>query len=242
MLHTLPGSASRPRRTKRRRSPCALVFVLCAAAGAFAQPAAATPPKPPHLFEKATPIPEPPPGVYAEPDAFEFEQSGYRYRVAANGAGRRTKGDAVRRFNLRLAGGDRITRLYFSGHEGNVLLVGEVSDGESGAGFVARLEQPSMRALWKAELPAFNVGPPLREGPHLYLTAVGFVAKLDLETGQFVWRNGRLYGRGGRGTFNSFVRPEVGGGAVLFREVPADSRPAKTLRVDRKTGKILSIE
>jgi hypothetical protein len=225
----------------RRRHPRAFLVALLLAACAVAQQAMPRRTSS-HLFERARQVPEAPPGGHAEPEAFEFELSGYSYRVARNGAGRRAKNDAVRLFNLQLAGTDWIERVYFSEYDDNVVLVCGVRDAETGAGFAARLEQPSMRARWKTELPAFNVGQPLRDGPHLYLTGIGFVAKLDLRTGLFVWRHRRLSGRGGEGTFNSFGPPEVSGDAVLFREEPAAGRPALALRVNRKSGKILGIE
>ncbi|HEV3470788.1 MAG TPA: hypothetical protein VG148_15800 [Pyrinomonadaceae bacterium] len=215
-----------------------LLALLCAASAAARQ---ATPrEKVGHLFESARRIPEA--GGSPAPEAFEFERSGYRYRVASNGAGRRTKDGAPRLFNLRLEGADWIERVYFGEYEDNVVLVCEVRDGESGAGFVARLEQPSMRALWKTDFEFFNVGQPLRDGPHLYLTGHGFVAKLDLRTGLFVWRQRRLYGRAGAGTFNHFDPPEISGDTVLFREKPTGGVAPKTLRVNRKSGKILGIE
>ncbi|HWS55471.1 MAG TPA: hypothetical protein VN228_15140 [Pyrinomonadaceae bacterium] len=218
--------------------PCVFVFALLVAAfAAGAQPAPTG-----QLLEPARQVPEGAPGAAAEPEAFEFELSGFRYRVARNGAGRRTKDAAVRLFSLRLAGADSIERVYFAGYEGNVLLVYEAGDLETGAGFAARLEQPSMRARWQTEFPAYNVGQPLRDGAHLYLTGVGFVAKLDLRTGQFVWRQRRLYGRAGEGTFNAFGPPEISGDAVLFKEKTDGGRPPKTARVHRKTGKLLGIE
>lgn len=221
----------------RRPYTGASVFALLLAALA----AAAQPPQPGRLFQTARPVPDAAAGAPAEPEAFEFELSGFRYRVARNGAGRRTKDEEVRLFNLQLEGSDWIERVYFSEYDGNVLLVCGVRDAETGAGFAARLEQPSMRALWKAELPAFNVGQPLRDGAHLYLTGIGFVAKLDLRTGRFVWRHRRLHGRAGEGTFNAFAPPEVSGDAVVFRE-QAEGRPPKAVRVNRKTGKILGVE
>jgi hypothetical protein len=215
--------------------PCAFVLVLLVAGLA----AAGQPPQSGRLLESARPVPE---GAPDGPEAFEFELSGFHYRVARNGAGRRTKEGAVRLFNLRLAGADSIERVYVSEYEENVVLVYEVGDPETGAGVAARLEQPSMRARWQTEFPAFNVGQPLRDGAHLYLTGIGFVAKLDLRTGQFVWRQRRLYGRAGEGTFNAFGPPEVSGDAVLFREKTDGDRPPKTVRVHRRTGKLLGIE
>lgn len=224
-------------RAGRRRMTAALALLLVSAGLAAAQAAAGQP----GLFQKARALPE---GLTDadEPEAFEFEQDGHLFRILHNGAGRRTKGDAVRLFNLQLEAGDRLTRVYFSEYVNNVILAGEVNDAETGAGFVVRLEQPSLRARWKAHVPGFNLGPPLRDGQHLYLTAIGFVAKLDLKTGRFVWRHSRLYGRAGEGTFNSFGPPALDGDAVLFREAPPGGGPARTLRVNRKTGAILGIE
>jgi hypothetical protein len=219
--------------------PSALLLALLLAASAAARQAMPRG-KVGHLFEAARRIPEADGSPI--PEAFEFERAGYHYRVASNGAGRRTKGDAARLFNLRLEGADWIERVYFGEYDDNVVLVCEVSDGESGAGFVARLEQPSMRALWKTDFEFFNVGQPLRDGPHLYLTGIGFVAKLDLRTGLYVWRHRRLYGRAGAGTFNSFEPPEISGDAVLFREKATGGAAPKTLRVGRKSGKVLGIE
>ena len=218
--------------------------VVLLAAAARAQERAAPGPEP--MFRHAKEI-----GRAPHPDAFEFELGGFKYRIANNGAGRRVKGEAVRLFNLRLGGFDSIQRVQYAGYQGNVLLICELSDGELGWGLVVRLEQPSMRARWRAEVPAFNVGPPLRDGGHIYLTGIGFVAKLELETGRFVWRRENLYDRAGPGTFNAFALPQLSGDVVLFKEEtvydPAKAltplnRPAKTLRVHRKTGKVIGIE
>lgn len=184
--------------------------------------------------------------------AFEFEAGGFKYHVVANGNGRRTKGERVRRFNLRLDGRDYVEGLRFAVYEGDLLLVCELYDGETRTGLVALLEQPSMRALWSSPVPAAAVGEPLRDGHSLYLTAFGFVARLDLRTGEYLWHHEELDGaHPGRGAaparpeaappFNSFETPELSRDAVLFRERPVYN-PPRTLVVDKKTGKILRIE
>ncbi|HEX6182822.1 MAG TPA: hypothetical protein VFZ44_02850 [Pyrinomonadaceae bacterium] len=182
------------------------------------------------------------------PSAFKFEVNGFSYHVGANGNGRRTKGDRTRRFNLRLDGRDFIEKLSFAVYEGDLLFVCQVGDGESGGGLVMRLEQPSMRALWKQEIPAFNVGEPLREGHSLYVTGIDFVGRLDLRTGEYIWRHDDLSGRtdaARAGTspddFNSFETPELAGDTVLFRERPVYNR-RRTLVVNRKTGEVIRIE
>ncbi len=113
-----------------------------------------------------------------------------------------------------------------------------------------------MRALWSRPVPAAEVGEPLRDGHSLYLTAFGFVARLDLRAGEYVWLHEELDGTTGGATarpeaardaanaarpFNSFETPALARDAVLFRERPVYN-PPRTLVVDRKTGKVLRIE
>lgn len=180
--------------------------------------------------------------------AFEFEAGGFSYHVAANGNGRRTKGSKTRRFNLRFDGPDFMEDLRFAVYEGDLLLACELNDGDAAGGLVVRLEQPSMRALWRQPVPSFNLGEPLREGRHLYLTGMGFVAKLDLRTGEYVWQHKDLYRDAGLvragaspDDFNSFETPELAGETVLFRARPVYNR-RRTLVVNKKTGKIIRIE
>jgi hypothetical protein len=238
----------------RKNLPAALALLFALAT------AAATAQRPPardggadakRLFRSAAAAPEAPEGP---PAAFHFELSGYAYHVRGNGAGRRTKDGKTRLFNLRLEGGDAIRHIYYAEYERNILLVCEVSDGETRAGFVARLEQPSMRALWRGDIPAGNVGRPLLDGADLYLTAARFIARLDLEAGKYLWRHEEFGGRegpgspgglkdpGGGSVFSAFDVPEVAGEEVLFRELPVYNRAPKVIRAERRGGRIVRVE
>ncbi|HEX8501688.1 MAG TPA: hypothetical protein VF659_13975 [Pyrinomonadaceae bacterium] len=183
-----------------------------------------------------------------EASAFEFKAGGYFYHIAANGNGRGLRGEKTRLFNLRLDGRDYIEGLRFSVYEGDLLLLCELFDGETHAGVVMRVEQPSMRALWRSLVPAPEVGEPLRDGHDLYVTGAGFVARLDLRTGRYFWQHGDLGAGEADGTgvvldrpFNSFETPRVEGDAVLFRERPVYNQP-RTAVFKRKTGKLIRIE
>jgi hypothetical protein len=212
----------------------------CPARDGSAQEArAAPPPEPPKVFQEARPITG---EVATDPEAFEFELNGFTYHLKQNGNGWRKKKERTRRFNLRLDDGG-LARVYFHDYGGRLLLVCEIDHGDGGSGFVTLLEQPSMRALWKQYIPAFNVGEPLRQGRHLYVTGIGFVGRLDLGTGEFDWKHDDLYDKlGGRSSaFNSFETPELDGDAVLFRDRPVYNR-RKTLVVEKKSGKIIRVE
>ncbi|MFL6255246.1 MAG: hypothetical protein ACJ74T_09490 [Pyrinomonadaceae bacterium] len=214
-------------------SACAPALAPC-----FAQEAQRAP-KPSHVFQEAAPLNG---TATSAPEAFEFEAHGFTYHIKQNGNGWRKRGEHVRGFNLRFEHGG-LERVYFNDYGGRLLLVCEVGEGESGVGFVTLLEQPSMRARWKQSFDSLNVGEPLLEGRHLYVTGTGFAGKLNLETGEFDWIHEDLSDKreGEQKHFNSFERPELKGETVLFRERPVYN-PRRTLVLDKKSGKILRVE
>ncbi|HEX7956036.1 MAG TPA: hypothetical protein VF508_03785 [Pyrinomonadaceae bacterium] len=221
----------------------AAALALCPARGARAQddarPAHAPSPKPARQFREAGPLNG---QTSPDPEGFEFELNGFSYHVRRNGNGWRKKGERTRRFNLRLEAGG-LARVYYADYGGRLLLVCEADDAENGGGFVTLLEQPSMRARWQQTYHAHNVGEPLREGRALYVTGVGFVGRINLETGQFDWQHDDLYDAGGGAADNfvAFETPELAGGAVLFRD-KAVYNPRTTRVLDKKGGKILRVE
>lgn len=210
-------------------------------------------PTPPGSAQEAKPAPTPKPSqVFAEarpvndtatPEAFEFEMHGFIYHVSANGNGRRTKGKKARGFNLRLDRGESITRALYSEFEGDLLLLLHTDIAGVGVGFVTRLEQPSMRGLWRQRIPAGDVGHPLRDGRHLYVTGAGFVGELDLRTGEYAWLHDDLEVERGAEPkpLHTFDEPALDGDAVLFRE-RAVYNPRRTLVLDRKSGRVIRVE
>jgi hypothetical protein len=230
---------------RRRARPAWPVALSCVAASLFLLAAAraqgpapdARQPAPSQLFTEARAV-----GDGPRPAAFEFELDGYGYHVAGNGAGRRVKGDQTRLFNLRLEDLGEITGVRFMGYEGNVLLLCAVDYGDEVGGFVYRLEQPSMRARWSREVPAYDIKA-VREGGALYLAGYGFVGKLDLRTGLYAWRHGGLpEGQKSRIPPGRFEQPDVSGDAALFRQTPErPGDPALTFRIHKRRGRILEV-
>ena len=173
--------------------------------------------------------------------SFEFSSGGYQYRIAGNGKGHRS-GNNKRSFNLRVAPNDYLTHnLYFTEYEGDLLLIAEVSNGDYGMGFIARLDGATLRMKWKRVIPGFNVGQGLLDGAFAYVTGIGFVGKVNLKSGAYAWRHRDLYGQA-NSAFNSFALPEVEGNVVIFREAEHYLRKkAAVIRVQRHNGKIISV-
>jgi hypothetical protein len=227
----------------RLRLALAFVFACalwpCLARADSAQEARPAPtPKPSKVFQEARAV-----GDAAPPEAFEFEMNGFAYHVKTNGNGRRAKGKRVRGFNLRLDGGETISKLLYSEFEGDLLLLLHTEIGGVGLGFVTRLEQPSMRGLWRQRVPSGDVGRPLRDGPHLYVTGEGFVGQLDLRTGGYAWQHDDLeVGRGPEPKpLHAFDAAVLDGDAVLFRERPVYN-PRRTLVLEKKSGRVIRVE
>lgn len=218
---------------RRSARVAALLLLFLSFARGQSPPTPAAPAS--QTFQKAGEVPA------GAPRAFEFGLSGFSYHVAPNGNGRREGGRVVQRFNLRLELGEEITRVYFSKYEADLLLVCEVAYGDGGRAFVARLEQPSMRARWKQRVPGYNVAA-AREGDALYLAAAGFVGRLNLASGAYLWKHADISKADGPPAFEGFELPEVRGDTVSFREAAVAGRAAKTILVNKKTGKIIRIE
>jgi hypothetical protein len=133
----------------------------------------------------------------------------------------------------------RFEKLYYAQYENQLLLLCELSDGESGWGRILRLNPKSLQARWGVTIEAFNLSPGVIEGSVLYQAGIGLVAAVDLSHGRFAWKHDGLYDRE-RLAFNSFEPAEITETEVLFREhidTPRPGRPGM-IRVNKRSGVI----
>jgi hypothetical protein len=146
-----------------------------------------------------------------------------------------------RRLTIRLplAKNSRIERVLYGDVEGDLLLVYEVSDGESSTGTVVRLALPGLTIKWRLTVPSFNLSEGTIDRTRLYQAGFGFVAAIDLTRGVFAWQHRDLYDRRTQ-AFNAFDRPQIAGADVVFQEIPPQNsaRARRTIRVRKDTGRI----
>lgn len=179
-----------------------------------------------------------------DPTQFEFSIADYNYTIFKSGRGRRKRNGETRSFNLRVSRSEHLTgEIYYVAHEGDLVLIGEVSDELYGGGFIARLDGRTLRIKWKRNIQGFNVGKGLKDGKYAYVTGIGFIGKIDLNAGRYVWQHDNLYMRDAGGAFNSFELPEVQGDLVIFKELPAYNRQKQAVvKVDRASGKVITLD
>lgn len=175
-----------------------------------------------------------------DPLRFEFISNGNKFKISENGHGRSVSGSRAAEFSLLLEK-DEILQgsVYFAEFQNDILLIAESYLNDGGAGFLARMDGQTLKVKWKRHIPAFNIGPGLLHGNYAYVTAIGFVGKIDLRNGSYAWSHDDLYGQQSS-SFNSFEQPNIVGTKVVFRESEHYLRKSRAfLEVDIRTGKIL---
>jgi hypothetical protein len=90
---------------------------------------------------------------------------------------------------------------------------------------------------WHLKIPAFNVGAGTLEGSSLFVSGIGFIGRIDVESGKYIWKHEGLYDKRDQ-AFNSFDAPVVTSAEVFFRErdSPSISRPLKVIRAQKESG------
>jgi hypothetical protein len=183
-----------------------------------------------------------PADIYDSP--IEFSEGTFAYTITPKGKGTVTaRNGKSRTFDLKLAHGDFLQDyLYHAEYKEDLLLIYQSGDIEYGAGFIVRLDLKTLKLKWKASLVGFNVGNGLINSRYVYVTSIGFIGKVNLESGRFAWKYGNRYHRKTT-AFNSFDVPQLKDNTVVFKESPNHLRKkVAQVIVDRTTGKILKVD
>jgi outer membrane protein assembly factor BamB len=168
-----------------------------------------------------------------EPDSFVFSTDAEQFHISRSGAAVRvaaTGGSTT--FTVPVDSGFRLELLSVLRYRGDPVLVAQQSDGDVSGGLVVRLDSATLQRRWLAHLPGFNVGRALRDSSALYVTCIGFLGRIDLESGTFIWTYDNLYNHG---AFNDFRTPRIAGDSVIF-----DSNEGHRIVVDRRDGRRLT--
>lgn len=139
--------------------------------------------------------------------------------------------------SLKMGGPGRLERLYTADMAGDLVLIYEVVNGNGSLGYIARLDPEFRASRWVAPITFPNIGPGLIEDNYVYLTGQDFLAKLDIQSGKYVWQQTE-FAKQYDSSFLGFGLPEINGGTVMFRERSSKER---TIEVDKFTGNLIKI-
>lgn len=184
-------------------------------------------------------------GKLAQPDGdpgytFHFSFGNVSYVISDNGGGVQTNESGIsRKFKLPVPSGMWIGGpMYFLQYRQDYLLLYGLSDGENGAAKMVRLDPGSLSVKWAAGGIPFNITPGVVQGSSVYVTGIGFIGAIDLDTGRYGWCVTDLYQ--GSNVFDVFDEPQIEGTTLSTQDKltrAADGTPY-TVKVDWKKGTV----
>lgn len=173
---------------------------------------------------------------------WEFTSGTGTYEINGDGRGWRRDGkNKASAMKLPLKKGEVLTgKLYWAKYETDLVILYEISDGESGGGGIVRLNGVTLKPRWPAaNIGGFNVARGIIDGQEAYLAAHGFAGRFDLDAGVYLWKHDDLYRKYDKnGAFNIIETPEIEGETVIFTELVKGSQP-NILVIDKATGKVI---
>jgi hypothetical protein len=162
------------------------------------------------------------------------------YHINNRGKVYRIKEDIGSDFQLELEHGFRLERVFIGEYGGDLIVAYECGDGESVFSCVVRIDGRALETKWTLRIPHMNISFGTMKSKYLYQTAHGFISKIDMDSGSFIWKHDNLYDRE-RYSFNSFQTPVIDGDTILFIEekIPITAYKApRVIRVDDQSGHI----
>lgn len=164
---------------------------------------------------------------------FLFKATNRNYAIRLDGLAEANFSEPNKRRTVPLKVGPRgrLERLYIAELQDDLLLAYQVTDGRSGWAYLARLNQKARKFTWITPVAGINLGPGLIEDRSVYVTAQNFLAKLDLQTGDFIWQS--EVQQKSAPAFSEFLLPEIHGLRAIFRE---NGQRQRVIEVDKVNG------
>jgi hypothetical protein len=125
------------------------------------------------VFEEARRV-----GEAHERSFFLFSTSVGHYAIRHDGMGEVSVNARRRVFFLKVAG--RIKRIYFQEHQGDLVVLYEVSDG---TGYVGRMNQRSRKMRWLTQIKVKDIASCVVEGEEAHCGDADELTKIDLNSG-----------------------------------------------------------
>jgi outer membrane protein assembly factor BamB len=129
---------------------------------------------------------------------------------------------------------------YFYNYKENLIIYYVETDYDGGESFIECYERATLNMKWKNEISGFNMTTPIIIDSITYIATIGFVGKLNLNNGKYIWKHDNLYDSTKFDYFNSI---SIEGEKVYFTKDSTGrlyNRYGKVV-VNDKTGEIEKI-
>lgn len=115
------------------------------------------------------------------------------------------------------------------------------TDHDGATSWIQKISKKTLKSQSVEHIPGFNLGQPIINEQFAYVTAIGFIGKIDLRTVEYFWQHKDLYDRE-KYSFNSFDTVILKKNVIEFISRNWKSENIERIIVDSQTGKIKRIE
>ena len=131
-----------------------------------------------------------------------------------------------------------ITKLFYTQFKDNLVILFELDDMDYGAAKIVMIKKGFSELMWIGHIPGFNLCNGLIEQNFIYIAASGFIGKLDLESGKYLWSYDDLYNKY---KANIFVNIEISGdlAAFYYLKEPIYNAKSYVLKYSKVNGKLI---
>jgi hypothetical protein len=112
-------------------------------------------------------------------------------------------------------------------------------DGESGS-FAKRISINKKNTIWAIPINGFNLARPVLVNGYAYISTIGFVGKLNIRNGEFIWKFDNFFKNGNFICFNEplFYKDSI----VLFNEKTTTNLKGSYILIDDRRKSVLKIK
>lgn len=124
--------------------------------------------------------------------------------------------------------------------EGDIVIIYSFSTLNNDSGSSAkRISLKNNTEIWEKSIYGFSLEPPVLVNGFIYLSTIGFIGKLNVKTGEFIWEFDDFFKNGNFISFNEplFYKDS----SVLFTEKSPANATACSILIDDKNSRILKI-
>lgn len=173
-------------------------------------------------------------------DSLLVTLDGYRYYIFGSGevTEQNIKDKSFRKFQLKTE--SFVENAYLHHLAGDLLIYYTDTDGEYAGSSVELINRETGKVRYSNRINGFNLGQPIIVGEKTFITAIGFVSKVDLRTGKYDWKFDNLYSNE-HSSFNSFDSINVGKDTVMFFSEHHTGKKDMVL-VDNESGQLIKIK
>lgn len=133
-----------------------------------------------------------------------------------------------------------VDRTYLYENDKNFFVFFTDTDYEGATSWIQKITKMPLKSEYAEQIQGFNLGQPIIDSQFAYVTAIGFVGKIELITGQYAWKHFNLYDYE-KYSFNSFDTVLVNQSEIEFISENYRSKKIEKVIIDNQTGEIKEI-